>query len=73
MRGGTTHPAYQAGYVAGLGSGFVLAAEVHAADQPDTAPLARRLLKAQVNVVPAGSGLEVEPLRGRNPSNPRSG
>jgi hypothetical protein len=57
----------------GLGSGFVLAAEVHAADQPDPATPAGNLLKAQANVVPTGRGPEVEALRRRNPSNPVPG
>jgi hypothetical protein len=60
MKDGTTHLAYKAEHVVDLGSEFVLAAEVYAADQPDPATLASSVLQAQVNVVLAGSEQEIE-------------
>jgi transposase len=60
MKDGTTHLAYKAEHVVDLGSEFVLAAEVYAADQPDPATLVDSVLKAQVNVVLAGGEQEVE-------------
>jgi transposase len=55
MKDGTTHLAYKAEHVVDLGSGFVLAASVHPADQSDPSTLVGSVLQAQVNLVLAGS------------------
>jgi transposase len=60
MKDGTTHLAYKAEHVVDLGSGFVVAAEVCTADQPDPATLVGSVVQAQVNVVLAGSEQEIE-------------
>jgi transposase len=60
MKDGTTRLAYKAEHVVDLGSEFVLAAEVYAADQSDPATLVDGVLKAQVNLVLAGGEQEVE-------------
>jgi transposase len=60
MKDGTTHLAYKAEHVVDLGSEFVLAAAVYTADQPDPATLVDSVLQAQINLVLAGSGQEVE-------------
>jgi hypothetical protein len=60
MKDGTTHLAYKAEHVVDLGSEFVLAAEVYAADRPDPATLVGSVVQAQVNVVLAGSEQEIE-------------
>ena len=60
MKGGTTHLAYKAEHVVDLDSGFLLSAAVHAADQPDPSTLVDSILRAQVNLVLAGSEQEVE-------------
>src|SRR5262245_36920093 len=60
MKDGTTHLAYKAEHTVDLGSGFVLAAAVHTADQGDADTLLDSVLHAQVNLVKAGSEQEVE-------------
>jgi transposase len=60
MKDGTTHLAYKAEHAVDLDSGFVLAAAVHTADQPDPATLVGSVIAAQVNLVLAGSTQEVE-------------
>src|SRR5262249_27026072 len=60
MKDGTTHLAYKAEHTVDLGSGFVLAAAVHTADQGDADTLLDSVLHAQVNLVKAGSQQEVE-------------
>jgi transposase len=60
MKDGTTHLAYKAEHTVDLDSGFVLAAEVHTADQADPATLVDSILKAQINLVRAGSEQEIE-------------
>jgi transposase len=60
MKDGTTHLAYKAEHTVDLGSEFVLAAAVHAADQADPATLVDSILQAQVNLVLAGSEQEIE-------------
>jgi transposase len=60
MKDGTTHLAYKAEHTVDLDSEFVLAAAVHAADQADSATLVDSILRAQVNLVLAGSEQEIE-------------
>jgi transposase len=60
MKDGTTHLAYKAEHVVDLDTEFVLAAAVHTADKADSATLVQSVLHAQVNLVLAGSGQEVE-------------
>jgi transposase len=60
MKDGTTHLAYKAEHVVDLDSELVLAASVHTADQSDPSTLVGSVLKAQVNLVLAGSEQEVE-------------
>jgi transposase len=60
MKDGTTHLAYKAEHTIDLDSGFVLAAAVHTADQPDPATLVDSVLRGQVNLVLAGSEQEIE-------------
>jgi len=60
MKDGTTRLAYKAEHAVDLDSGFLLSAAVHAADQPDPATLVDSILRAQVNLVLAGSEQEVE-------------
>jgi transposase len=60
MKDGTTHLAYKAEHVVDLDSEFVLAAEVYPADQADPATLVDSVLRAQVNLVLAGSAQEIE-------------
>jgi transposase len=60
MKDGTTHLAYKAEHVVDVESEFVLAAEIYTADQADPATLVDSVLRAQVNLVLAGSEQEVE-------------
>jgi transposase len=60
MKDGTTHLAYKAEHAVDLDSEFVLAAEVHPADQADPATLVGSVLQAQINLASAGSDQEVE-------------
>jgi transposase len=60
MKDGTTHLAYKAEHVVDLDSELVLAAEVYPADCADPATLVDSVLKAQVNLVLAGSEQEIE-------------
>jgi transposase len=59
MKDGTTHLAYKAEHAVDLDSEFVLAATVHPADQVDSATLVDSVLRAQVNLVRAGSEQEI--------------
>jgi hypothetical protein len=60
MKDGRTHLAYKAEHTVDLDSEFVLAAVVHPADQADSATLVESVLRAQINLVRAGSEQEVE-------------
>jgi transposase len=60
MKDGRTHLAYKAEHTVDLDSGLVLAAAVHTADQADSATLVDSILRAQVNLVLAGSEQEIE-------------
>jgi transposase len=60
MKDGRTHLAYKAEHTVDLDSEFVLAAAVHTADQPDPATLVDSVLRAQINLVLAGSDQEIE-------------
>jgi transposase len=60
MKDGTTHLAYKAEHTVDMDSEFVLAAAVHPADQADSATLVDSILRAQVNLVLAGSEQEIE-------------
>jgi transposase len=60
MKDGTTHLAYKAEHAVDLDSGLVVAAAVYKADQGDQATLVDTVIHAQINLVKAGSGQEVE-------------
>jgi hypothetical protein len=60
MKDGTTHLAYKVEHVVDLQSNLVLAAEVYAADQTDSATLLRSVIVAQVNLVRAVSEVVLE-------------
>jgi transposase len=60
MKDGRTHLAYKAEHTVDVDSEFVLAATVHTADRADAATLVDSILVAQVNLVQAGSGQEIE-------------
>lgn len=60
MKDGRTHLAYKAEHAVDLDSEFVLAATIHTADQGDAATLVDSVLRAQVNLVLAGSAQEVD-------------
>ena len=60
MKDGRTHLAYKAEHAVDLDSEFVLSATIHAADRADSATLVDSVLRAQVNLVRAGSEQEVE-------------
>jgi transposase len=60
MKDGRTHLAYKAEHAVDLESEFVLAATIHTADQADSATLVDSVLRAQTNLVLAGSEQEVE-------------
>ena len=60
MKDGRTHLAYKAEHAVDLESEFVLSATVHTADQSDPATLVDSVLGAQINLVLAGSGQEVD-------------
>jgi IS5 family transposase len=62
MKDGSTHLAYKAEHVVDLETELVLAAEVYAADQPDSATLLESTVTAQVNVMEAESGLSLDEL-----------
>ena len=64
MKDGTTHLAYKAEHVVDLGSEFVLAAGIYPADQADPATLVDSVLRAQVNLVLAGSEQAIEEAAG---------
>lgn len=59
MKDGRTHLAYKAEHAVDLDSEFVLAAAIHPADRADSATLVDSVLRAQVNLVLAGSAQEV--------------
>jgi transposase len=60
MKDGRTHLAYKAEHAVDLESEFVLSATIHTADQADSATLVDSVLRAQINLVLAGSEQEVE-------------
>jgi transposase len=60
MKDGTTHLAYKVEHVVDLQSNLVLAAEVYAADQTDSATLLPSVIVAQLNLVRAGSEVVIE-------------
>jgi len=60
MKDGRTHLAYKAEHAVDLESEFVLSATVHPADQADSATLVESVLRAQINLVLAGSDQEIE-------------
>jgi transposase len=60
MKDGRTHLAYKAEHAVDLESEFVLSAAVHTADQADSATLVDSVLRAQINLVLAGSDQEVK-------------
>ena len=60
MKDGTTHLAYKVEHVVDLRSNLVLAAEVYAADQTDSATLLGSVIVAQVNLLRAGSEVAIE-------------
>jgi transposase len=60
MKDGTTHLAYKVEHVVDLNSNLVLAAEVYAADQTDSATLLRSVIVAQVNLLRAESDAVIE-------------
>ena len=60
MKDGRTHLAYKAEHAVDLESGLVLAATVHPATAPDGDTLGESVLKAQQNVLEAGSAVSIE-------------
>jgi len=60
MKDGTTHLAYKVEHVVDLNSNLVLAAEVYAADQTDSATLLRSVIVAQINLLRAESDTVIE-------------
>jgi transposase len=60
MKDGRTHLAYKAEHAVDLESGLVLAATVHPATTPDGATLGESVLKAQQNVLAAGSEATIQ-------------
>jgi transposase len=60
MKDGRTHLAYKAEHAVDLDSGLVVAAAIHPADTGDAATLVDTLIRAQANLVRAGSDVEVE-------------
>jgi transposase len=57
---GTTHLAYKAEHVVDLRTEAILAAEIYHADQHDTQTLEDSLHQAQINLVEAGSTVEIQ-------------
>jgi transposase len=60
LKDGTTHLAYKVEHVVDLQSNLVLAAEVYAADQTDSATLLRSVIVAQLNLWRAESDTVIE-------------
>jgi hypothetical protein len=60
MKDGTTHLAYKAEHVVDLESEVIIAAEIYHADQADTHTLEDSLHQAQINLVEADSGAEIQ-------------
>ena len=60
MKDGTTHLAYKAEHVVDLETEAILAAEIYHADQHDTHTLEDSLHQAQINLVEAGSMVEMK-------------
>jgi hypothetical protein len=60
LKDGTTHLAYKVEHVVDLSADLVLAAEVYAADQADSATLLRSVVVAQLNLLRAQSVTEIE-------------
>ncbi len=59
MKDGRTHLAYKAEHAVDLESEFVLSAAIHTADKADSATLVDSVLRAQINLVQAGSEQEI--------------
>jgi transposase len=64
MKDGTTHLAYKAEHVADLEADLILATEVRAATDADTATLADSLAAAQLNLAASGSKAVIEEVAG---------
>lgn len=62
MKDGTTHLAYKAEHVVDLKTELILAGEVYAADEPDSATLLESVVSAQVHLLEAESGLTREEI-----------
>jgi len=62
LKDGTTHLAYKAEHVVDLDSNLVLSAEIHAADQADSATLPPSLTSAQLNLLRAGNPTEIKAI-----------
>jgi hypothetical protein len=60
MKDGRTHLAYKAEHAVDLESGMVLAATVHAATRPDGETLGESVLRAQQNLIAAGSETAIQ-------------
>ena len=60
MKDGRTHLAYKTEHAVDLQSDLVLAAPVYHADEADTQTLPQTLTMAQVNLMPAGSDVEIK-------------
>lgn len=60
MKDGTTHLAYKTEHAVDLASDLIVAATVHAGDRSDTQTLTETLITAQVNLMTAGSDVEVK-------------
>ena len=60
MKDGTTHLAYKAEHVVDLKTELVLAAEIHPADQADSATVATSVATAELNLARADSPAEID-------------
>lgn len=60
MKDGTTHLAYKAEHVVDADSTLVLAAEIHAADQVDSATMVASVASAQINLIRANSDTDID-------------
>jgi hypothetical protein len=60
MKDGRTHLAYKSEHAVDLASGLLLAATVHHADRTDCDSLPETLIAAQVNLLRAGSEVEIQ-------------
>ena len=64
MKDGTTHLAYKTEHAVDLASDVIVAATVHGGDRADTQTLAETIITAQVNLLQAGSDIEVKDVVG---------